>query len=109
MAKWKPAHGKPLVVVTWRDAHGSATEVHTEHDLDHKPLVMTTYGCLLRQDEVGITVANEWCGKGEWRGLTFVPAELIERVEQLLPSPVRPRKPACNAAADGEQTDPSAA
>lgn len=98
---WKPSHGKPLVAIVWRDAHGSTTEVHTERDLDHKPMLMTTYGCLLLQDAVGVSVANEWCGKDEWRGITFVPAELIVKVEPLLPS-VRRRSKASSPSGDSE-------
>lgn len=103
---WRPVHGKTLVAVIWRDAHGSATEVHTVADLDHKPMMMTTYGCLLLHDKVGISVANEWCGKDEWRGVTFVPAELIESVEQLLPASRRSRTPprVCSVEASGPQT-----
>ena len=97
MSKWKPAHGKSLVCLTWNDAHGSATQVHTEADIEHEPMLMTTYGILLREDAVGVTLANEWCGGKEWRGLTFVPRALVVKLEQLLPA-ARHKQPLASSA-----------
>ena len=100
MSRWRPAHNKPLVSLLWNDAHGSATDVHTEMDIEHEPLRMTTYGILLREDAIGVTIANEWCGGKEWRGITFVPRALVVELRTLLPSPPRQPTAVSSPAAD---------
>jgi hypothetical protein len=85
-------HNLPFVVVVWDDAHGSSTTDVTIEDLDHKPLVMTTVGWLLREDERGISVANERCeegGKMVYRGHTFVPKAMVRSATPM--KLVRPR------------------
>jgi hypothetical protein len=84
---------QPFVIVVWDDAHGSATTDVTIEDLDHKPIVMTTVGWLLRQDERGISVANERCeegGKTVYRGHTFIPRAMVRSATPMVL--VRPRK-----------------
>ena len=72
----------PLVSVEWSDAHSvSGTTAMSLHEIPHAAIAVTTYGLLLRQDEIGVTVANEVCADGTYRGITFVPASLLLRVE----------------------------
>ena len=86
---------RPLAVVVWDDAHGSATTDVTPEDLDHKPLVMTTVGWLLREDDLGVSIANEKCqvdGKDVYRGHTFVPRALIRSCTLFTLAKVRKKK-----------------
>jgi hypothetical protein len=87
-----------FAVVVWDDAHGSATTDVTLEDLDHTPIVMTTVGWLLREDEKGVSVANERCeehGKMVYRGHTFVPRSLIRSCTKMtLARPRRAKRPA---------------
>lgn len=73
----------PYVIVVWDDAHGSATGVVTLKDIPHKPIVMQTMGWLLREDEKGISLANERCldeGDESYRGHTFIPRSLVKSI-----------------------------
>lgn len=79
----------PLVALTWLDAHGSATDQYEIHELPHKALEIVTYGLLLRDDEAGVSIANEYCGGGVYRGVTFVPHSLVVEIKPVK----RPRKP----------------
>lgn len=84
----------PFAIVVWDDAHGSATEDVTIEALDHTPMVMTTVGWLLREDERGVSVANERCeegGKMVYRGHTFIPKAMVRSCTVM--KLVRPRKP----------------
>lgn len=64
--------------VVWLDAHSPpATQVFNisddaEMDAVHGPAVITTVGWILRDDDKGITIANEYCGDGDYRGVTFI-------------------------------------
>lgn len=75
---------KPLVAVRWLDAHGSTLSSYAEHEIPHAGIEMTTYGLLLREDSVGITVASESCADGTYRGCTFVPKGMIIEVKPVL-------------------------
>lgn len=68
---------KHLVALKWHDAHGSATSAFNEHEIPHAPIEITTYGLLLRDDQEGVSVANEVCNDGTYRGHSFVPRALI--------------------------------
>jgi hypothetical protein len=83
---------RPVAVVVWDDARGSATSTFTEKDIPHEPLVMTTMGWLLRDDEKGISVAMEkYSEDGEtcWRGHSFIPREMIRSCTLFAMSKVR--------------------
>lgn len=76
-----------LVKCTWLDAFGSVTEDYTQEDIDKaKPMVMTTYGILVRDDrsiggvEGVIGLAAETC-EGRYRGVTFIPVSIVVVVE----------------------------
>jgi hypothetical protein len=81
----------PLVVCVWNDAWQGdgpvALDSVREH---HKPEVVTTIGWLLHQDEVGVSLANEFYGD-TYRGRTFIYAPMLISVTPY--TLVKPRKP----------------
>ncbi len=82
---------KPLVSVEWLDAHGSGLSAFAEHEIPHAGIKITTYGLLIREDAIGVTVAGEYCADGTYRGCTFVPAGmLLGPVKPVIP--VRPKR-----------------
>lgn len=84
-----------FAIVVWDDAHGSATKDVTEKELPHAPVVMKTLGWLLRQDDIGISIANEVFyedGVAYFRGHTFIPAKMI-RSATVFNIPKRKAKP----------------
>lgn len=69
----------PFALVTWRDAHSDSAQWEPEA-VPHAPLIITTAGWVLREDEEGITLANEQVmdsGSITYRGRTFILAETI--------------------------------
>jgi hypothetical protein len=85
----------PLVQLRWLDAHSTSTNTYELHELPHRALEITTYGLLLRDDGAGVSIANEYCGGGVYRGVTFVPRTLVLEVKPVK----RPRKKAAPVAA----------
>lgn len=75
---------KRLVKVIWLDAHASSTTAYAEHEIPHSAIEIQTVGWLLRQDDAGISVANEYCADATYRGYTFVPTALIKSVEDVV-------------------------
>lgn len=78
---------KKLVKVTWLDAQASATNAYAEYEIPHAPIEINTLGWLLRQDEHGVSIANEWCTDATYRGLTFIPHGMIKAVEDIIKVP----------------------
>lgn len=99
---------KPFAFVLWNDAHSpAATEVYDAESVQavHGSLPIITGGWVLRNDDRGITVAGEYCGGTEYRGVTFVPKAMVVEIH-LVPKPVRaPRKR--KATAPAAHTDES--
>ena len=79
----------PLVVVVWLDAWQSETAVSLE-SFEHKPERITTIGWLMRDDEHGVQLANEYYGH-TWRGRTFIPRAMVVDVAHY--KLTKPRKP----------------
>lgn len=77
---------KQFVIVMWDDAWIDATEPLTEVDVEsrHKPLVVKTFGWLLKSDEVGVTLAAErYIDSSEhdvFRTSTFIPRQMIKSI-----------------------------
>ena len=82
----------PVVVVEWNDAHGAATTDYEPGNLPHQPLIMSTFGLLLKHDEVGATISGEMSEDGSYRGVTFVPAGMIRGIRVVLPAKARREK-----------------
>lgn len=79
-----------LVCVRWLDAHGSAANVAYELDeIPHLPIEVTSYGLLLKDDEVGVSIASEVCDKNIYRGYGFMPRVLIVKVEKVKKSRIK--------------------
>jgi hypothetical protein len=90
-------HDKPFVLVQWEDPNSSSVEVITDENIAdfHAPEVMETAGWLLRDDEKGVSVANEIYyekGKPRWRGHTFIVRALIRKVTQVSLAKARKKK-----------------
>ena len=87
----------PLVRVTWADAWIRAEEPVTLADVavSHKPLIIHTLGYLLKEDETGISIANEYYDEDlTYRGRTFIPHAMVLTIErQDRTKPRKPRKP----------------
>lgn len=68
----------PLVIVTWDDAFTAESGI-TLQDVTahHKPEVITTIGWVLRDNEVGIMLANEFYDE-TYRGRTFIPRGMVK-------------------------------
>lgn len=82
-----------LVVVTWLDAHGSAANVVYDIDeIPHSPIECTSYGLLLKHDDVGVSIASERVGVDTYRGYSFVPAGMLLKLEAVKKQR-KPRKP----------------
>ncbi len=81
-----------LVRVIWKDAHGSAANVVYElEEIPHEPIEVVSYGVLLKDDEVGVSIASEKCDDSCYRGYSFIPRGMLVRVEPI--KKVRKRKP----------------
>lgn len=78
----------PLVCITWLDAHGSAVGTYSIDEIPHAAVIVKSYGLLLKQDSVGVSIASEQCDEDTWRGFTFIPAGMIVSVELV----TKPRK-----------------
>lgn len=75
----------PLVLVTWNDAWQDTDNFTTAHGIvsTHAPLKVETLGWLVRDDTVGISVANEQSmedGVPTFRGRTFIPRAMVVTV-----------------------------
>lgn len=78
-----------LVSVRWADAHASAASSLTLTDVGdvHKPSIMETTGWLLKDDEVGISLAYERSldeGDESFRGYTFIPRGMVLACEPVI-------------------------
>lgn len=85
------------MVVVWNDAWASAAVDVTLKDVGetHQPAVMETRGWLLRDDEVGISLANERCldqGDDAYRGHSFIPRGMVVEVHEVPSAPKRTRR-----------------
>lgn len=69
-----------LVIVTWRDAYGTADVAHAT---DHAPVLVQTVGWLLCKDGKGLSVANERLADGQFRGNTFIPADMLKGIKTI--------------------------
>lgn len=73
----------PLVVVEWNDAwiDGSDPVNLAEVGTSHKPKVIVTLGYVLKDDDVGLSLANEYYeDESVYRGRTFIPRQMVKTV-----------------------------
>jgi hypothetical protein len=84
-----------LVKVVWEDAWGDKTDEINVEDVaaSHTAKKVVTVGWLLLDDASGVSVANEDCGRGWFRGRTFIPRGMNPKVEDIMkPKKRRNRK-----------------
>lgn len=82
-----------LVKVVWQDTHGSAANVVYDIDeIPHCPIEVISYGLLLKDNEVGVSIASEKVDQDTYRGYSFMPRGMIVKVEPVK-KPRKPRKP----------------
>lgn len=70
----------PLVVVEWDDAwvDGSDPVNLADAASSHKPKTIVTLGWVLKDDERGISLANEhYADEDTYRGRTFIPRAMV--------------------------------
>ena len=82
-----------LVVVKWRDAHGTREENNYDLTLKaHKPAIYYTAGVLVHSDDVGVTVSQDLgvpLGDDEevsYRQRSFIPRGMVD--EERIVGPV---------------------
>lgn len=81
--------GKRLVCVIWSDAFSSkATDVFEAGDVPHGLFPVETYGILLKDDSVGVSIAcetyyNDSEKVWEYRGHTFIPRAMVVDVKPV--------------------------
>lgn len=87
----KPTEVK-FVEVKWGDAWGNATEAVFPQDAHeaHQPEGIKTYGWLLVDSPIGVSVFSEKCDDGSFRGRSFIPRAMIQALTPL--KLVKPRK-----------------
>jgi len=81
----------PLVLVTWKDANTGGDDVVTTDNVSayHKPTIVHTLGWLVKDDEEGVTIVNEFYDDF-YRGRTFVYRPMVMTVEHF--TLAKPRK-----------------
>lgn len=83
---------RPLVVVEWMDAWVKEEGIVLDDaKSSHAPTIVHTIGWVLYEDDVGISLANEYFDD-TWRGRTFVPRGMIKSVTPYKLSKPRNKK-----------------
>ena len=72
-----------LVTITWRDAYGAADNSVFKVGSDHAPVIVSTVGWLLCKDRNGVALANERLEDGQFRGQSFIPADMVQRIKTI--------------------------
>jgi hypothetical protein len=87
---------RQLVIIAWLDAWQDQENFSTAHGIraTHEAMPVETIGWLIQDDDVGISVVNEWStqdGHDVFRGRTFVPRAMVKSVTTY--KLTKPRKP----------------
>lgn len=84
----------PFVLVhwldAWKDAVGDVTLATAK--TDHKPVECFSHGWVVREDDEGIQLANEYSPNGTYRHTAFIPRKMIKNVTPFKLSKPRPKK-----------------
>ena len=91
----------PLVVLEWDDAWTTETPATLDGHLVHKPERVTTIGWLLKDDAVGVQLANEFYDE-TYRGRTFVPRAMVVKMTPFKLTKPRTEKPRTVTPTEGE-------
>jgi hypothetical protein len=88
--------------VVWNDAHGKTAGEYTVEEIKrdhHKPAPIHTFGLLIADDAVGVTVAQEITGTEEvdgadtYRSLGFIPRAMVLEVLSFgIPKRPKPKR-----------------
>lgn len=70
--------GLEIWACEWEDAHYDGAEYAAE-DINHQPVNYVSVGILVRDDDRGFTTATDVSEGGTFRGINFVPAQMIVR------------------------------
>lgn len=70
----------PYVCVIWKDAHGSANAEIAPTEFSTKPALFAFFGFLLKDDEDGILLGNEFSEEGNARQWGVIPRNMIDQV-----------------------------
>src|SRR3990167_1320524 len=86
-----------FILCQWADAWCDPTAAVTLKDVieTHKPEIIETAGWLLVNDDVGVSLANERCADGSYRGRTFVLKAMVRKItycDLAKPRPKRAKK-----------------
>ena len=86
-------HVLPLVIVEWLDAWTNELGVTVEDvGASHKPMRVRTIGWLLKDDDIGVSLANEHFDDNSYRGRTFILRPMIVSVLPFALTKPRQRK-----------------
>ena len=87
MKKLEERYGVGYVV--WEDANGDTS---TQHEVRHAPVPLLTAGLIVKSDQRGVTVAQDFAADGGFRDVKFIPrANVLE--EKVLKAGVVSRSP----------------
>jgi len=84
------------VIVHWLDAHTSVTDEQTAEEIAVETLLtFKSRGILVRHDGTLVAVAADERSDGRYRGITYIPAILVHKIETQRPAARKraPRKP----------------
>ena len=82
-----------LVAVVWDDAHVAQVDSFTREEIKERaPVRYTTFGVLVRQDATLVAIAAEVCADGSYRGVTYVPTQMVREIVPVSCWPKRQRK-----------------
>lgn len=101
----------PLVIVKWNDAWVDGNDPVNLADVQasHKPKVIKTLGYLLYQNDVGVSLANEYYDDEDvYRGRTFVFAPMIISVTPYTLTKQRKKRAKDTQATTGPVGQPAA-
>lgn len=87
-----PIKGLELWACEWEDAHYDSGE-YTLHEIEHRSVRYVTTGILIRNDDIGVMLANDICETGAYRGLNFVPKAMVVKTWRIGVLAQRIRKP----------------
>lgn len=85
----------PIVAVKWLDANARQPAVeYLESEIPqvHKAEPVITLGLLIQNDEAGVTLYNEETGPDSIRGVSFIPAKMIQDIIHIKASIPRKKK-----------------
>ena len=83
----------PLVIVEWNDAVNWDSPVSLQDVAGcHRPEIVHTLGWILKDDEVGISLATEYYDES-YRGRSFIPRAMIKTVTPYALTKPRKKKP----------------